>query len=186
MMGEGGGGVAGSQSMSTAVDTSPNKLWRSYLIFNLWFDLRGIFSVRQCLCPCRTGQQEMRKRRVGSRDPGAQTENCSSPILPGNSTRCARNFIRGKLCILIFFVKHFIHHCFLCRPSDSHCAGIKPRTDALLVLTVRRCNLINHFHIEGKLPVILEKWKLGEILNEKNLNYTKKFIFVYLSSAPNS
>jgi hypothetical protein len=32
----GGGGVAGSQPMSTAVHRSPNKLWRSNAIFNLW------------------------------------------------------------------------------------------------------------------------------------------------------
>ncbi len=32
----GGGGVAGSQPMSTAVHRSPNKLRRSNLIFNLW------------------------------------------------------------------------------------------------------------------------------------------------------
>jgi hypothetical protein len=31
------GGVAGSQPMSTAVHRSPNKLWRSNSIFNLWF-----------------------------------------------------------------------------------------------------------------------------------------------------
>jgi hypothetical protein len=30
------GGVAGSQLMSTAVHRSPNKLWRSNSIFNLW------------------------------------------------------------------------------------------------------------------------------------------------------
>ncbi len=35
MRGE-GGGVAGSQPMSTAVHRSPNKLWRSNSIFNLW------------------------------------------------------------------------------------------------------------------------------------------------------
>ncbi len=33
----GRGGVAGSQPMSTAVHRSPNKLWRSISIFNLWF-----------------------------------------------------------------------------------------------------------------------------------------------------
>ncbi len=32
----GRGGVAGSQPMSTAVHMSPNKLWRSYSMFNLW------------------------------------------------------------------------------------------------------------------------------------------------------
>jgi hypothetical protein len=32
----GEGGVAGSQPMSTAVHRSPNKLWRSNSIFNLW------------------------------------------------------------------------------------------------------------------------------------------------------
>ncbi len=32
----GSGGVAGSQPMSTAVHRSPNKLWRSNSIFNLW------------------------------------------------------------------------------------------------------------------------------------------------------
>ncbi len=32
----GRGGVAGSQPMSTAVQKSPNKLWRSNSIFNLW------------------------------------------------------------------------------------------------------------------------------------------------------
>ncbi len=32
----GGGGVAGSQLMSTAVHRSPNKLWRSNSIFKLW------------------------------------------------------------------------------------------------------------------------------------------------------
>ncbi len=31
-----GGGVAGSQPISTAVHRSPNKLWRSNSIFNLW------------------------------------------------------------------------------------------------------------------------------------------------------
>jgi hypothetical protein len=35
----GGGGVAGSQPMSTAVHRSPNKLWSSNSIFNLWFTL---------------------------------------------------------------------------------------------------------------------------------------------------
>jgi hypothetical protein len=33
----GGGAVAGSRPMSTAVHRSPNKLWRSNFIFNLWF-----------------------------------------------------------------------------------------------------------------------------------------------------
>ncbi len=33
--GQGGGGVAGPQPMSTAVHRSPNKLWRSNSIFNL-------------------------------------------------------------------------------------------------------------------------------------------------------
>ncbi len=33
----GRGGVAGSQPMSTAVHRSPNKLWISNSIFNLWF-----------------------------------------------------------------------------------------------------------------------------------------------------
>jgi hypothetical protein len=32
----GEGGVAGSQPMSTAVHRSPNKLWRSNSIFDLW------------------------------------------------------------------------------------------------------------------------------------------------------
>ncbi len=32
----GGGGVAGSQPISTALHRSPNKLWRSNLIFDLW------------------------------------------------------------------------------------------------------------------------------------------------------
>jgi hypothetical protein len=32
----GGGGVAESQPLSTAVHRSPNKLWRSNSIFNLW------------------------------------------------------------------------------------------------------------------------------------------------------
>ncbi len=36
MRGEGGGGVAGSQPMSTPVHRSPNKLWRTNSIFNLW------------------------------------------------------------------------------------------------------------------------------------------------------
>jgi hypothetical protein len=35
----GRGGVAGSQPLSTAVQRSPNKLWRSYSIFNLWVGL---------------------------------------------------------------------------------------------------------------------------------------------------
>ncbi len=34
--GMGGGGVAGSQPISTAVHNSTNKLWRSNSIFNLW------------------------------------------------------------------------------------------------------------------------------------------------------
>ncbi len=38
-----GGGVAGSQPMSTAVHMSPNKLWRSNSIFKLWFQ----FSMKQ-------------------------------------------------------------------------------------------------------------------------------------------
>ncbi len=35
----GGGGIAGSQSMSTVVRRIPNKLWRSNSVFtgNLWF-----------------------------------------------------------------------------------------------------------------------------------------------------
>ena len=33
------GGCAGSQPMSTAVHRSPNKLWRSNSIYNLWFTL---------------------------------------------------------------------------------------------------------------------------------------------------
>ncbi len=32
----GRGGLAGSQPMSTAVHRSPNKLWRSNSVFNLW------------------------------------------------------------------------------------------------------------------------------------------------------
>jgi hypothetical protein len=35
-----GGGVAGSQPMSTAVHMGPNKLRRSNAIFNLWMSLR--------------------------------------------------------------------------------------------------------------------------------------------------
>jgi hypothetical protein len=65
------------------IHMSPNKLFRFNSIFNLWFALWWAFSMRQCLCPCRTGQQGMRRRRMGSKEPGAQTENCSSPILPG-------------------------------------------------------------------------------------------------------
>jgi hypothetical protein len=38
--GGGGGGVAGSQPMSTAVHMGPNKLRRSNAIFNLWMSLR--------------------------------------------------------------------------------------------------------------------------------------------------
>jgi hypothetical protein len=38
--GEGGAEDAGYQSMSTAVQRSPNKLWRSNSIFNLWLRLR--------------------------------------------------------------------------------------------------------------------------------------------------
>jgi hypothetical protein len=34
--GGGGGGMAGSQPTITAVHRSPNKLWRSNSIFNLW------------------------------------------------------------------------------------------------------------------------------------------------------
>ncbi len=37
--GRGGGGVAGSQPMSTAVHRSPNKLWRYNSIFNLCLDI---------------------------------------------------------------------------------------------------------------------------------------------------
>jgi hypothetical protein len=37
----GGGGVAGSQPMSTAVHRSPNKLWRSNSIFNLFAACTG-------------------------------------------------------------------------------------------------------------------------------------------------
>ncbi len=36
-----GGGVAGSQPISTAVHRSPNKLWRSNSIFNLWSQMNG-------------------------------------------------------------------------------------------------------------------------------------------------
>ncbi len=37
MQGEGGGGrVAGSQPRSAAVNRSPNKLWKSNSIFNVW------------------------------------------------------------------------------------------------------------------------------------------------------
>ncbi len=35
----GGWGIAGSQPMSSAVHRSPNKLWRSNSIFNLWYQL---------------------------------------------------------------------------------------------------------------------------------------------------
>jgi hypothetical protein len=38
----GEGGVAESQPMGTAVHRSPNKLWRSNSIFNLWKE--GMFS----------------------------------------------------------------------------------------------------------------------------------------------
>ncbi len=112
--GGGGGGVARSQPMTTAVHRSPNKLWRSNCIFNLWFTLWWAFSMRQRLCSCRTGQQEMR-RRVGSIEPRAQTESCSLPMLPGNPTRCARHFIQGKLCIWNFLLSTL--HCY---PSHSH------------------------------------------------------------------
>ncbi len=37
----GKGGILGSQQMSTAVHRSPNKLWRSNSIFNLWLTLTG-------------------------------------------------------------------------------------------------------------------------------------------------
>jgi hypothetical protein len=37
--GGGGGGVAGSQPMSAAVHRSPNKLWISNFIFNLYKEL---------------------------------------------------------------------------------------------------------------------------------------------------
>ncbi len=39
------GGVAGSQLMSTAVHRSPNKLWRSNAIFNLWSHLSRSIDV---------------------------------------------------------------------------------------------------------------------------------------------
>ncbi len=45
----GGGGVAGPQPMSIAVYRSPNKLWRSKSIFNLWdpvSDLARLFMIR--------------------------------------------------------------------------------------------------------------------------------------------
>jgi hypothetical protein len=41
----GEGGVAGSQLMSRTVHRSPNKLWRSNSIFNLWSDRMGKLSL---------------------------------------------------------------------------------------------------------------------------------------------
>jgi hypothetical protein len=41
----GRGGVAGSQPMSTAVHRSPNKLWRSSSIFNLWLWCRKLATL---------------------------------------------------------------------------------------------------------------------------------------------
>jgi hypothetical protein len=37
----GEGGVAGSQPMCTAVHMEPNKLWRSYSLYNLWHKVNG-------------------------------------------------------------------------------------------------------------------------------------------------
>jgi hypothetical protein len=40
------GGVVGSQPISTAVHRSPNKLWRSNSIFNLWLLAPWVYSLR--------------------------------------------------------------------------------------------------------------------------------------------
>ncbi len=82
----GGEGVAGSQPMSTAVHRSPNKLWRSNSIFNLWkrhsghvfFELGPVPAALPLLRPaaghdgrqCRPEAKECskymkRKRRLG-------------------------------------------------------------------------------------------------------------------------
>ncbi len=45
------GGVAGSQPMSTAVHRSPNKLWRSNAIFNLWAQLIKILHMDRIQYP---------------------------------------------------------------------------------------------------------------------------------------
>jgi hypothetical protein len=45
--GRGGVGcVAGSQPMSTAIHWSPNKLWRSNSIFNLWCENSGLLEIQ--------------------------------------------------------------------------------------------------------------------------------------------
>ncbi len=41
-------GVAGSQPMSTAVHRSPNKLWRSNTIFNLWWEYINCSQMHEC------------------------------------------------------------------------------------------------------------------------------------------
>ncbi len=43
--------------------------------------------------------------------------------------------------LFFLYIRYGIHHCFICRPSDSTVledAGIEPRTDATSAWTIRR------------------------------------------------
>jgi hypothetical protein len=56
------------------------------------------------------------------------------------------NYLRKEFVDTVFFLSflsYYIHHCFICRPSDSTVptnAKIEPRTVATSALAVRRCN----------------------------------------------
>jgi hypothetical protein len=114
--------------MSTAVHRSPNKLWRSNSIFNLWvpYVLRPLFraTIAELYCNCFT-------------------------YLYSNSNYKQWDFLN--------FFMYCIQHCFICRPSDSTVsedAGIEPRTVAASAhwqsdpLTTRLA-LISNFFLGG-------------------------------------
>jgi hypothetical protein len=47
--------------------------------------------------------------------------------------------VRCFIGLFYIYLQYFIHHCFICRPSDSivsEDAGIEPRTVAALILAV--------------------------------------------------
>jgi hypothetical protein len=63
----GRGGVAGSQPMSTAVHRSPQKLWRSNTIFNLWalvYCAGSIIEIKDNTC-CRVASVLILELRIG-------------------------------------------------------------------------------------------------------------------------
>ncbi len=158
--------------MSTAVHRSPNKLWRSNSIFNLWvpYVLRPLFraTIAELYCNCFT-------------------------YLYSNSNYKQWDFLN--------FFMYCIQHCFICRPSDSTVsedAGIEPRTVAASAhwqsdpLTTRLA-LISNFFLGGGGGFLTANWLQYQIRwqqkNEKNWVFvtmpleTLFFLFLFGTNA---